>query len=45
MPRIDAIKQTIVTKHTYYSCKKYSGMGIAQLKELKWVQEENERPN
>ena len=43
MPRIDAIRQISVTEQTYYPWKKtYGGMGIEQLKELKWLQKENE---
>ena len=44
MPRIDAIQQISVTEQTYYRWKKkYGGMGIEQLKELKRLQKENER--
>ena len=44
MPRIDAIRQISVTEQTYYRWKKkYGGMGIEQLKELKRSQKENER--
>ena len=44
MPRIDAIRQISVTEQTYYSWKKkYGGMGIEQLKELKRLKKENER--
>ena len=44
MPQIDAIRQIIVTEQTYYrGKKKYGGMGIEQLKELKRLQKENER--
>jgi len=44
MPQIDAIRQIIVTEQTYYRWKKkYGGMGIEQLKELKRLQKENER--
>ena len=44
MPRIDAIGQISVTAQTYYRWKKkYGGMGIEQLKELKRLQKENER--
>ena len=33
-----------MTEQTYYRWKKkYSGMGIEKLKELKWLQKENER--
>jgi len=44
MPRIDATRQISVTEQTYYlRKKKYGGMGIEQLKELKRLQKENER--
>ena len=44
MPRIDAIRQISVTEQTYYRWKrKYGGMGIEQLKELKRLKKENER--
>ena len=44
MPQIDAIRRIIVTEQTYYRWKKkYGGMGIEQLKELKRLQKENER--
>ncbi len=44
MPRIDAIRQISVTEQTYYRWKrKYGGLGTEQLKELKWLQKENER--
>ena len=44
MPRIDAIRQIGVTEQTYYRWKKkYGGMGMEQLKELKRLQKENER--
>ena len=44
MPRIDAIRQLSVTEQTYYRWKKkYGGLGIEQLKELKRLQKENER--
>ena len=44
MPRIDAIRQISVTEQTYYRWrKKYGGMGIENLKELKRLQKENER--
>ena len=44
MPQIDAIRQISVTEQTYYRWKKkYGGMGIEQLKELKRLQKENER--
>ena len=43
-PRSDAIRQISVTEQTYYRWKqKYGGMGIEKLKELKWLQKENER--
>ena len=43
MPRIDAIRQISVTEQTYYRWKKkYGGMGIEQLKELKRLHKENE---
>ena len=43
MPRIDAIQQISVTEQTYDRWKKkYGGMGIEQLKELKRLQKENE---
>ena len=33
-----------MTEQTYYRWKKkYGGMGIEKLKELKWLQKENER--
>ena len=44
MARIDAIRQISVVEQTYYRWRKqYSGMGTAQLKELKRLQKENER--
>ncbi|KGK79801.1 transposase [Thalassobacter stenotrophicus] len=44
MPRIDALRQIGVTEQTYYRWKKkYGGMGVQQLKELKRLQKENER--
>jgi hypothetical protein len=44
MPRIDAIRQISVTEQTDYRWKKkYGGMGIEQLKELKRLQKENDR--
>ena len=44
MPRLDAIRQISVTEQTYYRWKKkYGGMGTNQLKELKRLQQENER--
>ena len=43
MPRNDAIRQNAVTEQTYYRWrKKYGGMGMEQLKELKRLQKENE---
>ena len=43
MPRIDAIRQISVTEQTDYLWKKkYGGMGIEQLKELKRLQKEND---
>ena len=43
MPRIDGIRQISVTEQTYYRWKKkYGGMGIEQLKELKRLHKENE---
>ena len=42
--RIDAIRQIGVVEQTYYRWRKqYGGMGTAQLKELKRLQNENER--
>ncbi|SMR73061.1 Transposase [Aliiroseovarius halocynthiae] len=44
MSRLDAIRQIGVVEQTYYRWrKKYGGMGIDQLKELKRLQKENER--
>ena len=44
MPRIDAIRKIGVTEQTYYRWKKkYGGMDIEHLKELKWLQKEKER--
>ena len=44
MPRIDTIRQISVIEQTYYRWKKkYGGMGIEKLKELKWLQKENKR--
>ena len=44
MPRIDAIREISVTEQTDYRWKKkYGGMGIEQLKELKRLQKENDR--
>ena len=42
-PRSDAIRQISVTEQTYCRWKKkYGGMGIEQLKELKRLHKENE---
>ena len=42
--RIDAIRQVCIVEQTYYRWRKqYGGIGTAQLKELKRLQEENER--
>ena len=42
--RLDAIRQIGVVEQTYYRWrKKYGGMGVDQLKELKRLQKENER--
>jgi len=44
MPRLDAIRQIDVTEQTNYRWKKKCvGMGTDQLKELKRIQQENER--
>ncbi len=44
MSRLDAIWQIGVVEQTYYRWrKKYGGMGVDQLKELKRLQKENER--
>ena len=44
MPRIGVIRQISLTEQTYYRWKeKYGGMSTEQLKELKRLQEENER--
>ena len=44
MSRLDAIRQIGVVEQTYYRWrKKYGGMGIDQLKELKRLQKENDR--
>ena len=44
MCRLDAIRQLGVVEQTYYRWrKKYGGMGVDQLKELKRLQKENER--
>ena len=44
MSRFDAIRQVGVVEQTYYRWrKKYRGMGVDQLKELKRLQKENDR--
>jgi len=44
MPQIGVIRQIRLTEQTYYRWKeKYGGMSTEQLKELKRLQEENER--
>ncbi len=44
MSRLDAIRHIGVVEQTYYRWrKKYGGMGVDQLKELKRLQKENER--
>ena len=44
MSRLDAIRQIGVVEQTYFRWrKKYGGMGVDQLKELKRLQKENER--
>ena len=44
MSRLDAIRQIGVVEQPYYRWrKKYGGMGVDQLKELKRLQKENER--
>ena len=44
MSRLDAIRQIGVVEQTYYRWrKKYGGMGVDQLRELKRLQKENER--
>ena len=44
MPRIDAIRQVQITEQTFYRWRKqYGGMGTDQLKELKRLQQENDR--
>ena len=44
MSRLNAIRQIGVVEQTYYRWrKKYGGMGVDQLKELKRLQKENER--
>ena len=43
IPRLDAIRQIGVVEQTYYRWRKqYGGMDVDQLKELKWLQKENE---
>ena len=42
--RLDAIRDVGITEQTFHRWRKqYGGMGIEQLKELKRLQEENER--
>jgi len=42
--RLGAIREVQITEQTYYRWrKKYGGMGIDQLKELKRLQKENEQ--
>ena len=44
LSRLDAIRHIGVVEQTYYRWrKKYGGMGVDQLKELKRLQKENER--
>ena len=44
MARLDAIRQIGVVEQTYYRWRKqYVGLGVDQLKELKWLQKENDR--
>ena len=44
MPRLDAIRQIGVVEQTYYRWRKrYGGMGVDQLKELKRLQKGNDR--
>ena len=44
MARIDAIREVRITEQSFYRWRKqYSGMGTAQLKELKRLQKKNER--
>ena len=44
LSRLDAIRRIGVVEQTYYRwCKQYGGMGVDQLKELKRLQQENER--
>ena len=44
MSRLDAIRQIGVVEQTYYRWRKrYGGMGVDQLKELKRLQKESDR--
>ncbi len=44
MPRIDTIRRVQITEQTFYRWRKqYGGMGTDQLKELKRLQNENDR--
>ena len=44
LSRLDAIRRIGVVEQTYYRWRKqYGGMGVDQLKELKRLQQENER--
>lgn len=44
LSRLDAIRRIGVVEQTYYPWRKqYDGMGVDQLKELKRLQQENER--
>ncbi len=44
MSRLDAIRKIGVVEQTYYRWRKqYGGLGVDQLKELKRLQQENER--
>ena len=44
MSRLDPIRQIGVVEQTYYRWRKrYGGMGVDQLKELKRLQKENDR--
>ena len=44
LSRLDAIRRIGVVEQTYYHWRKqYGGMGVDQLKELKRLQQENER--
>lgn len=44
MPRVDVIRQVLLTEQTFDRWRKqYGGMGTDQLKELKRLQKENER--